>query len=108
VLLARIQAYIEANLGDPALSPSGIAAHHNISRRYLYRLLEGTGESVRDFMRRRRLERCRAALADPWQNIRGVSEIAFAWGFNDASHFSHVFSKAYGTSPREYRRAAQR
>ena len=32
-----------------------------------------------------------------------VSEIAFAWGFNDAAHFSRAFRERFGCSPRELR-----
>jgi AraC-like DNA-binding protein len=34
---------------------------------------------------------------------RHVSEIAFAWGFNDLSHFGRVFREHYGMPPRDWR-----
>jgi len=39
-LLMRVRAFIEERLGDPELSPDGIAAAHYISVRYLYKLFE--------------------------------------------------------------------
>jgi AraC-like DNA-binding protein len=103
LLLGRIKAFIEAHLGNPELSPDFIATRHGISRRYLYGLFESVGHSVSEYFWMRRLQRCREALTDPNGLGRNISEIAFEWGFNDASHFSRVFRRAYGMSPRDYR-----
>jgi AraC-like DNA-binding protein len=105
-LLTRIQAYIEENLSNSALTPTMIARHHRISRRLLYRLFEEIDDSVASFIRRRRLARCRAVLADDLYKKLGVSEIAFACGFNDATTFGRAFRAAFGMSPRDYRRSA--
>jgi len=39
---------------------------------------------------------------------RHVSEIAFAWGFNDLSHFGRVFREHFGMSPRDFRQSQLR
>ncbi|WP_371764092.1 helix-turn-helix domain-containing protein [Massilia sp.] len=31
--------------------------------------------------------------------------MAFAWGFNDLSHFGRVFREQYGMSPRDWRQS---
>lgn len=103
--LARIYAYIEANLSDPTLSPAMIARQHRISRRHLYRLFSETGESVSEFIRKRRLVRCRNFLADNNHAKLGISEIAFACGFNDATTFGRAFRAKFGVTPRHYRRS---
>ncbi len=108
LLLARVHAFVEDNLSDPDLSPAMIARQHGISRRNLYRLFDETGDSVAAFIRRRRLARCRAELADERQAKRGISEIAFAWGFNDSSSFGRAFRDAFGVTPREYRRSTSK
>lgn len=105
-LLTRVQAYIEENLSNPALTPTMIARHHRISRRLLYRLFDEIDDSVASFIRRRRLARCKAILADDLHTKRGVSEIAFACGFNDATTFGRAFRAAFGVTPRDYRRSA--
>jgi len=64
-LLMRIHAFIEQHLGDCDLAPGPVAAAHYISVRYLYRLFEEQGTTVAAWIRHRRLERCRADLADP-------------------------------------------
>jgi AraC-like DNA-binding protein len=107
-LLAGVQSFIDQRLGDPALSPSAIAADHNISLRYLYKLFEGQDATVGGWIRARRLERCRRDLLDPALSDWSVSAIAARWGLTDASHFSRVFRAAYGVPPAEYRRTQSR
>ena len=101
--LRAIKRYIDEHLGDPALTPERIAAAHFISRRQLYTLFEAESCGVREWIRERRLERCRRDLRDPARAHETVTSIALRWGFVDASHFSHCFRDAYGTSPRDYR-----
>ncbi|MGW6707970.1 helix-turn-helix domain-containing protein [Streptomyces sp. NPDC054956] len=105
-LLARIDAFIGHNLGDPELSPSVVAARHHISLRRLQLLFQERGESVAASVRRRRLERCRADLADPGQPTVPVHAVAVRWGFTNASVFSRLFRDTYGESPSGFRRAA--
>jgi AraC-like DNA-binding protein len=70
-LLLRAQAFIEARLSDPTLSPGAVAAANYISVRSLYKLFETQGQSVAGWIRQRRLERCRRDLLDPrWQTVR--------------------------------------
>ncbi|MFG1702586.1 helix-turn-helix domain-containing protein [Nonomuraea sp. M3C6] len=103
VLLARVRAYIEERLGDPALSPATIAAAHHISLRLLYKLFEAQETSVAGWIRQRRLDRCRHDLLDPALRSRPVSAIAGRWGFGNAAHFSRAFRAAHGMPPAEFR-----
>lgn len=98
---ARALRYLESHLADPALSPRAIAAGLGMSLRYLHLLFEA-GDSVGATILARRLDRCRSALHDPTER-RTISEIAFAWGFNDAAHFSRTFKARFGMSPRDAR-----
>ncbi|MEU2389399.1 helix-turn-helix domain-containing protein [Streptomyces sp. NPDC007369] len=107
-LLERIDAFVEDNLGDPQLTPAGVAARHGISLRRLQQLFRERGESPAAGIRRRRLERCRAELADPAGAGRPVQAVAARWGFTDPSVFSRSFREAYGASPTEYRHRAVR
>ena len=99
----RIKTHIERNLDDLALGPRTLAERFGISIRYLHLLFAKEDRTVSRWILERRLERCRRDLmvAGPHKNI---TETAFAWGFNDGAHFSRVFKKRYGVSPREYRR----
>jgi AraC-like DNA-binding protein len=103
-LLARINAYLRDNLGDPELTPAQVAAAHGISVRHLHRLFHESGDSIGAAIRRGRLDRCRADLEDPRQRARSVTEIALRWGFNDSAHFSRAFKVQFGVSPRALRK----
>jgi AraC-like DNA-binding protein len=105
-LRERIYAYVDAHLFDPALDSERLAHEHFISRSYLDKLFAADGASVRDTIRRRRLERCRQDLVDPTLAHLSTFDIAVRWGFSAAPHFSRAFKATYGTSPREYRRHA--
>lgn len=101
--VARAKAFIASNLQDGALSPGYVATSLGISERYLAALFAEEGLSISRLIWKQRIERCKTALSDSSQNHRSVTEIAFGWGFNDASHFSHLFKRQTGTSPRRYR-----
>jgi len=102
-LLYRLKAHIHAHLGDPHLSLSGTAAALSMSSRHVNNLLAAQGESFGRYVLARRLEQCRRNLADPSLAHRQIAEIAYAWGFNDQSHFSRAFRQRFGLSPREFR-----
>ncbi|MFI8521825.1 helix-turn-helix domain-containing protein [Streptomyces sp. NPDC085481] len=102
-LLAQIDAFVDHNLADTALTPAAIAAHHHISVRRLHLLFRGREETVAASIRRRRLERCRADLARPELLGRPVHAIAARWGYPNAAVFSRAFRAAYGMSPTDFR-----
>ncbi|MFI7416409.1 helix-turn-helix domain-containing protein [Nonomuraea sp. NPDC049684] len=103
-LLARIHAFVQANLGEPDLTPSAIAAAHHISLRYLNKLFHAEGHTVAGWIRERRLRQCRRDLAEPQLAGQPISAIAARWGFTSPAHFSQAFRSAYGLSPSEFRR----
>jgi AraC-like DNA-binding protein len=105
-LAARIDAFIDHHLGDPGLGPASIAAHHHISVRTLHVLFEQQPQTVSATIRRRRIERCHADLADPRLRDRPIGEVALRWGFKTTAEFSRAFRAAYNTSPREHRQQA--
>ncbi|WP_371502702.1 helix-turn-helix domain-containing protein [Kitasatospora sp. NBC_00374] len=103
VMLQRITAFIEHNLGDPDLTPQTIADRHNISPRTLYALFYDQPASVAGFIRRTRLERCRADLGRRELSNQPVQAIAARWGFSNATTFGRAFRDAYGITPTEHR-----
>lgn len=103
-LVLRIHAFIEQRLGDVRLDPAAIAAAHHVSLRHLHRLFEAESTSVAAWIRHRRLERCRADLADAALDGRPVSATGARWGLPDPAHFSRLFRRTYGLSPTDYRR----
>jgi AraC-like DNA-binding protein len=105
VRFLEARALIERHLGRGDVGSEWVAQALKVSPRYLRQLFAENGTSPGRFIWERRLERCRMALADPRQANRSVSEVAFAWGFNDTAHFSRAFRKRFGLSPREYRQS---
>lgn len=103
---ARITAYVDLHIADPELSVEGIAQAMRCSSRYLQKLFGGD-ETLGRYIWRTRLERCRAALRDPARAGASVTEIAFALGFSNASHFSRAFKDRFGMTPRECRDAVR-
>ena len=81
-LLTTVQGFIQQHLGDPRLSPAGIAAAHHVSLRSLQQLFHEESLTVAGWIRRRRLECCRRDLADPALAARPVAAIAARWGFS--------------------------
>ena len=102
-LRPRIEYFIETHLPEPTLCPAGIAAATGISVRHLHRLFAAKSCTVAEWIRERRLERCRTDLSDPHLRERNITDIALSWGFSDSAHFSHCFKKEFGVSPREFR-----
>ena len=99
----RIKRYIEANLRDPELTARSVAAAFGISPRYLHIIFSNETETVSNYVLRRRLEECGKQLADKLWRRRTITEVAFGWGFNNATHFARVFKDHYGLAPRDYR-----
>ncbi len=104
-ILERVFQSIEMRLSDPNLSIHQVASEHGISARYLQKLFESFGESFGQYVKLRRLERCRLDLGSPLHAQRSISEILYQGGFNDSASFSRAFRERYGTSPREYRKS---
>lgn len=102
---AKVRLYIEQHLRNPTLSPCSIAAGLKLSSRYLRMIFASSSETVSAYVLRRRLEECARQMSDPRWRGHSISEIAFAWGFNSASHFTRSFRDRYGAAPRDYRRA---
>jgi len=94
---------IALEFGDSALTPDRIASGLHVSTRTLARIFSDHGETV---MRRIYDERVRQAaeiLVDAGAAHRSVTDIAYACGFNDASHFGRVFAARMHMTPSRWR-----
>ncbi|HFF4424690.1 TPA: helix-turn-helix domain-containing protein, partial [Acinetobacter baumannii] len=49
------------------------------------------------------LEKVKADLLDKRNKQSSITQIALKWGFWDGAHFSKIFKKTYGISPKEFR-----
>ncbi|SHM86890.1 helix-turn-helix domain-containing protein [Cryptosporangium aurantiacum] len=99
----QVMACARARLRDPGLTVASIAAELHTSVSTLHRAFAGESYSIAEWIWVQRLERVRAELLDPAQRHRTISDLAFGWGFVDASHFSRAFRQRYGCTARELR-----
>ncbi|MDE0703457.1 MAG: helix-turn-helix domain-containing protein [Rhodospirillaceae bacterium] len=108
VLLAAVLEHVESRLHEPALSVGGVAAHFGISKRYVHKLFEPTGNSFSRHVLQCRLERTAADLAAPEYARSPIAEIAYRNGFSDLSYFNRRFRAHFQATPREVRRNRRR
>lgn len=104
--LAAIKADIRQHLAENWLSLEEMARRHGISPQYLRSLFYKDGTSFTDFVRLERLERAHALLTDARQAHSRISEIAYACGFGDLSHFNKCFRQRFAMSPSDARAIA--
>jgi AraC-like DNA-binding protein len=102
----RVVDFIDQFLSDPDLSPAGVAQALKISSRHVHRLFAQHGSTVTRYILQRRLEKCRAALANPLLGNLSLTHICSEYGFRSLPHFSRLFREGYGMAPRDYRRFA--
>lgn len=95
-----VETYIVDHLMEPRLGPDLLATRFRVSRRTLYGLFEEAPHSVSGLIRELRLQRSARDLRSP--GCPGVLAVALHWGFNDASHFSRLFKRRFGVSPRGF------
>lgn len=101
ILMSKVMKTINDHLADPTLNVEMLAANVGMSRVHMHRKLkELTNQSARDFIRSIRLKQAANLLRE--KNL-SVSEVAYATGFSNLSHFSNTFRDFYGISPSEYK-----
>lgn len=100
ILIEKIMKVINADLSNPDLNVEMLASSVGMSRVHMHRKLkELTNQSARDFIRGIRLKQAATLLRS---KKLSVSEVAYATGFSNLSHFSNSFKEFYGVSPSEY------
>lgn len=101
--VGRVHAYVNDHLRDPDLSVASIARAIDMSADHLSRIFKHEPMPLSKLIWQSRLAACTNDLRDSKLRHRSISEIAFAWGFNDAAHFSRAFKERHGMSPRQWR-----
>lgn len=97
-LITSIIQYINANVYRP-IKVKELACQFNISESKLRALFKSELDStVQDFITSRKLAEAKLIIHS---NIP-TGEIAYTLGFTDASHFSRVFKKFVGQTPKQY------
>ena len=102
---AQIKRYIERHLRDADLTAQSVAEGLGLSARYTRMVFSPEGESISDYILRRRLEECAQRLANVLWQGRSITDTAFEWGFSSMAHFTRAFKEQFAVTPTEYRRS---
>lgn len=105
-LLLKLRTAMSERLSQPHVTVQEIAVSAGVSVRYANSLLVEQNKSLSSLFMEMKLDRCKRALEDAGQAHRTISEIAYAWGFSDTTHFTRRFKKLYGILPSEIRNVA--
>jgi AraC family transcriptional activator of tynA and feaB len=100
-LFMRVCGIIKDRFANPDISPRAVAAEAGISLRYLQKLFTVRGSTCGHHICSTRLDHAarlieRRALMKTGQPL---SEIAYACGFRDYTHFARGFRRRFGTAP---------
>jgi AraC family transcriptional regulator, positive regulator of tynA and feaB len=101
--LQAILGFINLNLSNPSLDLTTVSDRFSLSPRYVQKLFASTGSTFSRTVLCWRLDRVASCLRSSEYGGRTLTEIAFAWGFNDFSYFSRVFKIQFGITARDYR-----
>ena len=102
--LRRVTEHIQGNL-DQDLTLARLGAVACMSPFHFARLFKSTtGLPPHRFVLRARVDHARALLTDPTLSIQQVAQVV---GFRTPSHFTAVFRRVTGTTPRAYRAELQ-
>lgn len=102
--MARVAAYVEANLALP-LPVERLAALAEMSRSHFVRQFSAaTGRAPSDFVLERRLERIERLLLATDMSVRSIAE---ATGFADGNYLAKTFRRERGVAPLQFRAAGR-
>lgn len=95
--IQKIRSVMEENLGDDNFDVHQLSQALGMSRSQLYRKFKSlTNKSVIDYFWTLRLYKAQSLLQT---TVMNVSEVAWAVGFKNLSHFSRAFKDQFGMSP---------
>lgn len=99
-LMERIMSVTKERLTDPDFNVEALASDVGISRVQLHRKVkELMGITVGDFIRNLRLQQAARLLQ---QGDLNISQITYAVGLANPTHFSAAFKRYFGVSPKQY------
>lgn len=90
--------FILDNISNSALSNEDILDHFSLSERSLYRKVKAvSGKTPASYIREMRLQKGRMLILN--EGALTISEVAFACGAENVSHFTQLFKKRFGVTP---------
>jgi YesN/AraC family two-component response regulator len=102
--IRRAVAFLHEHFAQP-VTLTRVAREAGLSRFHFCRMFHrDIGVVFHDYLHEVRVSRARELLAD---HHLAVTEVAYAVGFNDLSHFDKTFRKIVGRSPTQYRMSVE-
>ncbi|CAM4489692.1 helix-turn-helix transcriptional regulator [Paenibacillus tarimensis] len=93
-------AFIEEHLCDHQLTLEMVAAQIYVSKYHYSRIFQRyIGSGFKEYVINKRMQKAMSLLRRGHQ----VTEVCFAVGYNDITHFGRVFKKTFGGSPSAFR-----
>ena len=100
ILLEKVLKLIDENISNSELNVEFLSNKIGLSRVHMYRkITQLTNQSTHDFIKTIRMKKAAELFKTKKINI---SEVAYAVGYSNLSHFSNSFKDFYGISPKEY------
>lgn len=99
-ILAGVQNYIEAHLSEPLCLADLARVAGYAEAHFAQAFKRATGRPPHRYVLERRVERAKVLLA---RSNYPLVDVAFRCGFQTQSHFTAVFGRSVGVSPRRYR-----
>jgi two-component system response regulator YesN len=104
-MIQRAKEYITQHYLDPELSLNQVANQVNLSPSHFSAVFsQECGTTFKEYLTEIRIRKAKELLRT---TAHRSNEISYQIGYNDPHYFSHVFRKATGLSPREFRLQAQ-
>ena len=98
--LKRLLDVFEDHVAESDFSTEDFAREVGMSRSNLHRKLQAlTNLPTHEFLRSLRLKRAAQLLK---KSAGSVTEVAYAVGFNNLSHFTKIFRKHFGQTPSQF------
>ena len=100
-LFKRVCGIIKDRFAEPAFGPCEVAAEAGISLRYLQKLFMARGSTCTHFIHSVRLDHAARQLhrRGLLNTSQPISEIAYASGFSNYTHFARQFRRRFGHPP---------
>jgi AraC-like DNA-binding protein len=97
----RVWSVIRQGYADPDLGPLEVATRTGISLRYLQKLFTQRGSTCSEMIYSLRLDHAARLVGrrGSLRNAQPLSEIAYACGFRDYTHFARKFRHRFGHPP---------